>query len=277
MDAINDLDASVVGLMEIENSVRLGEPVDEALASLVDALNRAAGHRRWAYVPSASDQLQPVEQQDVITSALIYQRREVRLDRPAWALGSAAGDDGPFANARTPIAAAFSARSGAEPMVVVVNHFKSKGSSGATGDNVDAGDGQGAYNGDRTRQAAAVHDWVPGLQAAAGTDAVAVIGDLNAYAQKDPVHVLAEAGFRDAAPRGQYSYVFSGLSGSLDHILLNRAARCRLRKADVWNINAVESEAYQYSTYRTTRIDYYRPDQRRASDHDPVIAGFSRR
>lgn len=118
---------------------------------------------------------------------------------------------------------------------------------------------------------------MPELQEEAGTDAVAVVGDLNAYAKEDPIEVLIDAGFRDAAPRRQYSYVFNGLSGSLDHILLNRAARQRLVRADVWNINAVESQFYEYSTYRTTSLDLYRPDQRRASDHDPVIAGFRRR
>lgn len=118
---------------------------------------------------------------------------------------------------------------------------------------------------------------MPALQAVAGTRAVAIIGDLNAYAREDPIRVLDRAGFRDAAPEGEYSFVFSGLSGSLDHVLLNRAARRRLVRADVWNINSVESQAYEYSTYKTTAVDYYRPDERRASDHDPVVVGMRRR
>ena len=271
--AINRLDASVVGLMEIENSVKLGEQTDEALSSLVSALNTAAGGRKWAYVASASpDQLQPVAAQDVITNALIYQPAKVRLRHSAWALGSAAGDDGPFANARTPIAASFSAVGGGTPLVVVVNHFKSKSSSGATGDNVDAG--QGAYNGDRTRQATAVRDWLPTLQAQARTDDVAVIGDLNSYRQEDPLRVFYRSGFRSVAPAKEYSYVFAGLSGSLDHILVNKQAHARLTRGDVWNINAGESDAYEYATYKTTALNYYRSDVRRASDHDPVVAGF---
>ena len=44
--AITELDASVVGLMEIENSAALGETPDEATSSLVDALNTAAGEDR---------------------------------------------------------------------------------------------------------------------------------------------------------------------------------------------------------------------------------------
>ena len=158
--ALNALDADVVGLMEIENSVVLGEQPDEALASLVGALNRAAGFRKWAFVPSSTE-LPATTDQDVITNALIYQPRWVRLDRPARALGAAAGAGGAFANARTPIAASFTPWSGGDPVLVVVNHLKSKGADGATGDNADRGDGQGAYNGDRVRQAQALRDWVP--------------------------------------------------------------------------------------------------------------------
>jgi predicted extracellular nuclease len=39
---------------------------------------------------------------------------------------------------------------------VIVNHFKSKSCSGASGDNADARDGQSCYNGDRVRQAQAL-------------------------------------------------------------------------------------------------------------------------
>ena len=58
--ALNALDADVVGLMEIENSVAIGERPDEALASLVAALNRAAGFRKWAYVPSSAELQDPI-------------------------------------------------------------------------------------------------------------------------------------------------------------------------------------------------------------------------
>jgi 5'-nucleotidase len=270
--AINKLNASVVGLMEIENSAKLGEKADEATRTLVAALNTAAGERRWAYVPSSS-QLQDVADQDVITNALIYQPAKVRLNGKAYALGSAAGAKGAFSNARTPIAAAFTARAGGQRMLVVVNHLKSKSGTG-TGDNKSGADGQGAFNGDRVRQAKALLAWLPDLQTAARTDATALIGDFNSYTQEDPLRVLYAGGFRNAASAGQYSYVFGGLSGSLDHILLNRVAQRRLTTADVWNINSGQSQALEYSTYKTTPINYYRSNPQRSSDHDPVIAGF---
>ncbi|MET1005761.1 MAG: ExeM/NucH family extracellular endonuclease, partial [Propionibacteriaceae bacterium] len=271
--AINQLDASVVGLMEIENSAKLGEAADEATATLVNALNVSAGHRKWDYVRSSTE-LQDVADQDVITNALIYQPKEVKLNSDrAYALGSASGADGAFANARTPIAAAFTPRVGGQRMLVVVNHFKSKSSgAGATGDNADTG--QGAFNGDRVRQSQALLAWLPELQEQTRTDATALVGDFNSYTQEDPLRALSAAGYRNAAPANQYSYTFSGLSGSLDHILLNSPARTRLTKADVWNINSGQSQALEYSTYKTTALDYYTPSPLRSSDHDPVVAGF---
>ena len=49
---------------------------------------------------------------------------------------------------------------GGEPFLVVVNHFKSKGSAGPWPGDADAGDGQGASNESRVRQATALRDWV---------------------------------------------------------------------------------------------------------------------
>ena len=199
--ALNTLDADVVGLMEIENSVVLGEQPDEALGSMVGALNRAAGFRKWAFVPSSTE-LPATADQDVITNALIYQPRWVRLDGPARALGAAAGAEGAFANARTPIAAPFTPWSGGDPVLVVVNHLKSKGADGATGDNADRGDGQGAYNGDRVRQAQALRDWVPQVQRSEGVQSVALVGDFNSYSAEDPLQVPLRGRLRQGrAPR----------------------------------------------------------------------------
>ena len=53
--AINGLDADVVSLEEIENSARFGPDRDEALSTLVDALNAAAGSDVWEFVPSPTE------------------------------------------------------------------------------------------------------------------------------------------------------------------------------------------------------------------------------
>ena len=61
------------------------------------------------------------------------------------------------------------------------------------------------------------------------------------------------------------------------HVLLNAAGRDRLTKADLWNVNSGGSPALEYSTYKTTANDFYRPGPERSSDHDPVVVGFRRR
>lgn len=68
--AINGLDADVIALQEIENSVKLGEQVDEALADLVAALNAAAGEGTWDYVRTP-DALHDAAITDFITNAII--------------------------------------------------------------------------------------------------------------------------------------------------------------------------------------------------------------
>ncbi|SDT34830.1 ExeM/NucH family extracellular endonuclease [Microlunatus soli] len=271
--AINQLDPSVAGLMEIENSAQLGEQTDEAVSTLVDALNKAAHEDdKWAFVPSSK---QLPDEADVITNALIYQPGKAELVTAPYADGADAGSGGAFANARTPIAAGFAPAGGGEPVLVSVNHFKSKGSAPDDGPNADQGDGQGAWNASRIEQAKALSSWISAVRKRTKIKSVALIGDFNSYSQEDPIRTLAAAGFANAAPADQYSYTFDGLAGSLDHVLLNKAARKRLDGAGVWGINSPEPLAAEYSTYRTTKIDYYRADPYRSSDHDPVLVGLA--
>ena len=71
--SINAIDADVVSLEEIENSVQFGRNRDDAVSKLVAALNTDAGSTRWAFVPSpAAADLPPLAEQDVIRNALIY-------------------------------------------------------------------------------------------------------------------------------------------------------------------------------------------------------------
>ncbi|WP_118766273.1 ExeM/NucH family extracellular endonuclease [Cellulomonas rhizosphaerae] len=272
--AINDLDADVVGLLEIENSLVVDNDADEALATLVAALNAAAGSDVWAFVPSSAD-LPPASQMDVITNAIIYRKAAVERTGASHALGTLSSGDAAFSNAREPIAQAFTPVGGGSPFLVVVNHFKSKGSAGPLPGDADSGDGQGASNASRVAQATALKNWVPTIQGDA--QAVALVGDFNAYTHEDPLQVLYDAGYKDAASTlasGQYSYSFGGLSGSLDHVLLNGPALKRATGADFWEINAEESIALEYSRYNYHGALYYAPDEYRSSDHDPVVVGL---
>ena len=263
--AIEALGAEVVALMEIEDTASTGysTSADEALADLVGRLNTAAGYDKWSYVP-LPDELLAVDR-DVIRNGIIYQHGEVQ------AVGDPVGlvDESVWFNAREPIAQTF-AKDG-DVFTVVANHFKSKSPGQPSGDNVDSGDGQGAWNGDRTRQAASLAEFAQQLEADVDAD-VLLMGDFNAYTMEDPILVLDDAGFPDLGvlDLGRYSYVFDDMSGSLDHALASDALFAKVTDLAHWNINAVESFAYQY--YGDPAL--YSPDPYRSSDHDPLVLGI---
>ncbi len=272
--AINTLGADVLSLEEIENSAKYAGPDhrDDALATLVRALNRDAGRPRWAFVPSPPASARPaVADEDVIRTAFIYQPAAVR---PVGSSRILVGDPA-FDNAREPLAQQFAPR-GASPaarFVVVVNHFKSKGSG------VDDGTGQGASNPDRVAQATALEAFAADVAAAAHTDRVLLTGDFNSYTQEDPLQVLYDAGYTDIgeAFTDESTYLFDGLVGSLDHVLASPALLGDVTGADVWNINSPESVAFEYSRRNYNATQLYAPTPFRASDHDPLLVGLRTR
>ncbi|HEX8582216.1 MAG TPA: ExeM/NucH family extracellular endonuclease, partial [Acidimicrobiales bacterium] len=266
--AITALDADVVSLLEIEDTDSTGltpGDADTALADLVRRLDAAEGAAVWSYVPLPAE-LYTVDR-DVIRNGIIYR------DDVVQPVGDPVGlvDESVWANAREPQAQTF-VQDG-DAFTVVANHFKSKSPGDATGDNVDDGDGQGQWNGDRVRQARSVAAFAGRLAQDAGDPDVVLQGDLNAYGQEDPVEELRAAGWTDLGERfdpGRYSYVFDGLSGSLDHALATAALTAKVTDVVHWNVNSVESAAYQYDGDPAL----YAADPYRSSDHDPLIVGI---
>lgn len=269
--AINAQAADVLSLEEIENSAIAGKKRDAALATLVDALNSAAGTTRWAYVPSPSS---VPSGEDVIRTAFIYNPDKVELVG-----NSVISTDSAFDKARYPLAQAF--RPVGEPsntFLAITNHFKSKGScpSSTSDPNADSGDGQGCWNALRTTEAQALVSFANTMKTTANTDKVFLLGDLNSYTKEDPMQVLADAGYVDqGAKTGKYTYSFGSQSGSLDHILANPAADALITGADIWDINSGESVALEYSRYNYNAANLYDESPYRSSDHDPVIVGFA--
>ena len=284
--AINKLDASVVSLMEIENSAAFGKDRDDALATLVKRLNEAAGSEKWDFVDSPAA---VPSDEDVIRTALIYQPAEVAPQNESTILD----DQDAFSNAREPLSQAFAPKDGTgeiekdETFVTISNHFKSKGSGSGPG-NEDSGDGQGASNADRVKQAEALVGFAGDQQEAANSDLVYLLGDFNSYTQEDPMQVFYEAGYKDIAAEktDESTYVYGSRTGSLDHVLAldasdeadgagtDATAFDSVTGADVWNINSVESLALEYSRFNYNIADLFAPDQFRASDHDPVVVGL---
>ena len=281
--AIGALGVDVVSLEEIENSARFGQDRDAAVATLVAALNAAdkkaadkkAADKKakgpvWDYVRSPAT-VPAAADEDVIRTAFIYRRANAEpVGASTILIGSPA-----FTNAREPLAQAFQPVRGTKEstVLVIANHFKSKSPGAATGDNVDAG--QGAYNGDRIRQARAVLAFADQQKVVAKTDRVVLVGDFNAYEQEDPILTIAAAGYVDQVPKtGKQTYAFGGMVGSLDHIFASAAANRSVSGADVWNINSVESVGLEYSRFNANVTNLYEVSPYRSSDHDPVILGL---
>jgi predicted extracellular nuclease len=260
LTAITALDADVLTLHEIENSAVLTPDTPyRAVETLLAAIEAADGHD-WAYVPAHEDT-------DVITNAIVYRSDRVTpVGDPAVPVDLTA-----FGNARSPIAQTFDADG--EVFTIMANHLKSKGSScGAAGDDASVGGG-GNCNGDRVAQAHALVAFAADLVTRSGDDDVLLTGDFNAYRYEDPIDVVTGAGYTDMAPAlapGQYSYVFDGGSGSLDHVFASPSMAARLTGLGLWDVNAVESFGYEYDGYEPL----YAPYAYRASDHNPTVFGI---
>ena len=273
VSAINSLGADVVALEEIENPVAVGVGTDRdaSLARLVEALNKAAGAGTWAYVPSP--QTVPAAE-DVIRVAFIYKPATVAP------VGESLIDDDPAFTglARQPLAQEFARvtaeRSATASFVVIANHFKSKGSvpEGAPAGNTDSGDGQGNANAIRVAQAKALASFA----ARFADKPTLLVGDFNSYSQEDPIKALEAAGWAHVSGAGEASYVYSGRSGSLDHVFANAAAKPLLAGVTSWAVNAQESIAFEYSRAGMNALLSVEADNPyRSSDHNPELIGLT--
>ncbi|MFF2387939.1 ExeM/NucH family extracellular endonuclease [Agromyces sp. NPDC058104] len=259
--AINGLDADVVALQEIENSVALGEKPDEALADLVAGLNAAAGAGTWKYV-TTPEALHDPAITDVITNAIIYKPASVKPSGEAQTIV----DETVWDIAREPIAQTF--KHGKQFVTVIANHFKSK-----SGTDPSPQPGQDAFNDERTKQAESLLAFANELSEGR-KNAVYLVGDFNSYAKEDPIKVFTDAGWNDllfSKARGQYTYTFDGELGSLDHVIASPAASDRVTKAAVWSINSPEWAGREY--WGPAAETVAEASVFRSSDHDPILVG----
>ena len=276
--AISALNADVVGLLEIEND---GFGETSALADLVRGLNEKAAADVWAFVDFKVQQIGS----DAITSAIIYRKDKVEeAGTPAFTTET------PFDfGSRPPVAQTFRHKVSAETIQMVVTHLKSKGSCPSdqtdTG-NIDSGDGQGCWNASRVVAAEKMSSWLAGNPTKATLAAnetaanlrTLILGDINAYLKEDPIKAFEAAGYTELsnALHGaeQYSYIFNGESGSLDHALANAALRTVVADVTEWHINADEPTILDYNEEfksNLAKANYYAANAYRSSDHDPML------
>lgn len=263
--AIVEMDADVIGLMEIEN-----HPTDAAVIDLVEGLNNAAGSGTYDFVATG-----PIGT-DAIRVALIYKPASVAPDGGYAILDSTI--DSRFNDEKNrPVLAQTFADSDGALFTVAVNHLKSKGSPCDDVGDPDQGDGQGNCNLTRKNAALAMADWLASDPTGSGDVDALIIGDLNSYAMEDPIDALEAAGYMDLVAEygGEYaySYVFQGQAGYLDHALANPSLALQVTGNSVWHINADEPVALDYNNYNQPAL--YQPDPFASSDHDPVLSGLN--
>ncbi|MBD3585965.1 ExeM/NucH family extracellular endonuclease [Salinimonas sp. HHU 13199] len=270
VSAMTELDADAIGLMEIEND---GFGPLSMIAQLTDALNQQMGEDVYAFVDAGVDTIGT----DDITTGLLYRKDRVAPVGSAKILTpqhSISDENGPlFSDRNRPaLTQRFAHKDTNREFVISVNHLKSKGSSCGAGD-----DDPLAGNCDvtRTRAAIALNTW---LEAQYADVSKVIMGDMNAYAQENPITYLTSSGYINTLEQVNgkqvYTYTFRGESGTLDYQLVSGPMKDALTDATAWHINADEMPAVDYNSE-------YKPDAwlntllYRASDHDPVVTSFN--
>ena len=249
-EALAKINADLYGFVEIE----LGQ---SALAELASDLTKNTG-RKFAYIDDGSSA------KGTYTKAGYVYCSEVLEPHG----GLRYNDEGVDNRKKTQ---AFREKATGEIFLYSVNHFKAKVGSGAYGDNVDKGDGQGAFNGDRVREANSVLNHYDSDSYYYGDKDILIMGDLNAYAMEDPITVLREGGMIDLHRAfhadSSYSYVYHGQAGYLDHALCNETLYPHVTGMVAYHINSDESDSYTYDKSNDQSMF-------RSSDHDPVLVGL---
>lgn len=245
--ALDELDADIYGLIEIENDFAPGS-AGNAFAVIVDRLSLATG-KTFAYVEPDGQFLGG----DAIAVGYIYDTAVVRIAAGTTAavldnggvsaalLGqSSIGSIFEGANtSRAVLAVTWEEIATGETFTSAVNHFKSKSGTG-TGLDANAGGGAGNWNNQRLLAAQALEAWLA-TNPTGTTDADRLIlGDLNSYFREAPIAFLEGAGYENLQLRldDPYSFVFDGQLGALDYILANASLSAQVASIGEWRLNS---------------------------------------
>ena len=280
--AVAGLGADIVGLNELENTTGV-DPLGDPAKGIVAGLNATLGAGTYAAIETG------VIGTDAIRVGLIYKPAVVAPVGPFKLLTTSVDPRFLDSKNRPVLAQTFQELATGARFTVAVNHLKSKGSDCNDVGDPDTGDGQGNCNATRTSAARAIVDWLATDPTGSADPDFLVIGDLNSYAQEDPIDAIRAgaddtAGTADdytnliAAYQGPfaYSYVFDGQAGYLDQALANASMAGQVTGAGDWHINADEPDVLDYdTTFKPPAQDaLYEPNAFRSSDHDAEVVGL---
>ena len=303
VSALKKIDADIIALMEIEND---GYGKHSAIADLTRALNSSLtgsldsqkNHYRYV-IPNKKDLHQGKLGHSAISVGLLYRKNTVKLVGDAQVfnakMSKALQTKVRFNDKLNRPSLIQKFKQGDQTIVIAVNHFKSKGKRCKTPYKADKADQlQGNCNQTRKEAAIALTQFLSkqfntGFDAdfERNSDNILILGDLNSYSQEDPLLALYNSGYSNLntifpAPKPSFSYSHQGYLGNLDHGLVNKKLLTQVRSFDAWHINSVEDVLLDYNTEKNGHeypaIDHYgEPDEKRSSDHDPLIIGIELR
>ena len=301
LSALVQLDADIIGLIELENDYYDGE--FSAAQDLVNGLNAmpdaTSCGANWVYLdvsqpPISLDRLGT----DAITNGFLYCTSTVMIapdtvpailnDEQLSEFGLA--DLVPTFNgvntSRFPIAVTFREIATGEDVTVVINHLKAKSGEGEEGD-LDIGDGVAGWNQRRRDAITALDAWLATNPTGTLDPDELLLGDFNAYAMEDPILDLIAAGYVNLQDEFAHSYGFPlalGQSpetqgwGTLDYAFANEALLAQVTGTMIVHINSDEPIYIDYNEeWKPEELldSLYSPDAYRASDHDPVLVGLT--
>lgn len=294
---ILDLNADVLGLTELENQFRPGDP-GNAIQSLVAQLNAKTAPGTYAYAdPGAQLDNGQFLGGDAIAVGFIYRPgtvriapgttvqklddADVRADLLAESTAKDANGAGHIFNglntSRAALGVTFQEIATGESFTAVVNHLKSKSGIG-TGADADQGDGQGAWQQQRELAATALSEWIATRPTGTTDTDVLLLGDFNAYLKEDALDIIKAGGFTNLAEArlaDPYSYVFDGQFGALDHAFASASLDRQVTGVTEWHVNADEADAIDYNLDFGRDPSYFDgATPSRESDHDPILVGL---
>ncbi|WP_421345333.1 ExeM/NucH family extracellular endonuclease [Aeromonas veronii] len=310
VNAITAMDADLLGLMEMENN---GFEDNSALHNLVARLNEqqkdASKHYAYVRLPVTALTDGKFFGGDAIMVAMIYRpalltpsgdASVIKLPEQRYATGGVAKTAGQ----RDSLVQTFTLAKSKEPLTLVVNHLKSKGSGCyENGDGkTEPTDLQGKCTEFRVSAAKVLGEAVSKLPGQ-----VLLVGDFNSYAKEDPIRVLTDynpatserkivsashtfIGDQSYEQLGRevtrsyglidlnvkfskekaISYSYDGELGTLDYALANPALASKVAGVSDWHINAFESNQFEYAAKFTDAL-LKSDNPFSASDHDPII------
>ena len=239
-NALTKINADIYGFAELQ----LG---DEAVSEVMEDLNKNLPERHYTFFHDGkTGTSQKVE--------FVYDANVVE------AIGTPEGSDAEGIKYRKKMVG-FREKATGEKFVYSINHFKSM-SGGA-----DATEGR------RVNEARAVVNLYRSYHqnASIKDDDLLLMGDLNTYANTEPIEILLNSGLIDLHRAfhadSSYSYVYGSKAGYIDHALASGTMYRQITGMAAYHINSDESDSYTYD----------KSDDRsmfRCSDHDPILVGL---